>query len=107
MAALSNAKILKIIEANGITRAADILGLSPRTLGRYKKKIEQGEQLNITLTDDNMRVGGRNGLPLSENERKFHPEWTADDCIEELLRVAKLDPSKFITRNHFRNYSNI
>ena len=32
-------------------------------------------------------------VPLSENERKFHQNWTKDDCIAELRRIAEADPA--------------
>jgi hypothetical protein len=46
-------------------------------------------------------------VPLSEDERKFHPEWTSDDCIAELQRIANIDTRKVITRNYFRVHSDI
>lgn len=46
-------------------------------------------------------------IPLSEDQRKFHPGWTAQDCINELQRIAKLDQTKVITRNYFRVHSQI
>lgn len=46
-------------------------------------------------------------VPLSEDQRKFHAEWTADDCIAELRRIAEIDTTKVITRNYFRNNSDI
>ena len=107
MAALSNAKLLKLIEAHGISQLASMLGLSRSTIARHRDKILSGEETTILIVDDNLKVGLRDGLPLSEDERKFHPEWTAEDCIGELLRVAKLEPTKVISRNHFRVYSDI
>ena len=41
--------------------------------------------------------------PLSEDELKYHAEWTSSDCITELRRIAELHPTKVITRNYFRN----
>jgi len=45
--------------------------------------------------------------PISENERKYHEDWTAQDCIDELRRIAEIDETKVITRNYFRNHSRI
>jgi hypothetical protein len=45
--------------------------------------------------------------PLSEDERKFNPNWTADDCLAELRRIAEIDTRKVITRNYFRVHSDI
>lgn len=40
--------------------------------------------------------------PMSEDEDRFMESWGADECIEELIRVAELDPDKVISRNYFR-----
>lgn len=52
-------------------------------------------------------VKAKNAVPLSENQRKFHPNWTAEDCIEHLRAIAKASPDQVITRNFFRVHSNI
>jgi hypothetical protein len=44
---------------------------------------------------------------LSEDERKYHPDWTPEDCIDELKRIAEIDTTKVISRNYFRVYSDI
>jgi hypothetical protein len=41
--------------------------------------------------------------PMSEDHAKFKPDWTADDCIEHLARMAAENPEIVISRNHFRN----
>lgn len=46
-------------------------------------------------------------VPLSEDQKRFHADWTADDCIAELQRVAAIDPERPITRNFFRVHSKI
>jgi hypothetical protein len=46
-------------------------------------------------------------VPMSENVRKITDDWTADQCIEELRRVAKLDEDKVVTRNYFRVHGRI
>lgn len=45
--------------------------------------------------------------PMSESQHKFRAEWTADDCIAELRRIAQIDETKVITRNYFRVNSDI
>jgi hypothetical protein len=52
-----------------------------------------------------LAVGGAS--PMSEDTRKFHEEWTAQDCINELVRVCEIDTDKVITRNYFRVHSEI
>lgn len=46
-------------------------------------------------------------VPLSENVLKFHEDWTKEDCIAELRRIAEANPEMVITRNFFRNDSEI
>lgn len=46
-------------------------------------------------------------VPLSEDQRKFHQDWTEQDCLNELRRIAEIDPDKVITRNFFRVRSDI
>lgn len=46
-------------------------------------------------------------VPISEDTRKFRPEWTAEDCIAELQRVVAIQPDKVISRNFFRVHSQI
>ncbi len=52
-----------------------------------------------------VRFGG--GAPLSEDERKFHADWTAEDCLTELRRVANIDTTRVVSRNYFRVHSDI
>ena len=43
--------------------------------------------------------------PLSEDQSKYKPHWTPDDCIAELQRIAQIDTTKVISRNYFRNHA--
>jgi hypothetical protein len=45
--------------------------------------------------------------PLSEDTGKFMKDWDAQDCIAELRRVAEKDTEMVVTRNYFRNHSQI
>ena len=44
--------------------------------------------------------------PLSEDEDRYQ-EWTREQCIEELRRIAEMDLEMVVTRNYFRNHSHI
>ncbi len=46
-------------------------------------------------------------VPMSENQRKYHANWTAEDCCDELRRIAKMDETRVVSRNFFRNHSKI
>lgn len=41
-------------------------------------------------------------VPMSEDQRKYRPEWSKDDCISELQRIATANPDQVVTRNFFR-----
>lgn len=45
--------------------------------------------------------------PLSEDSGKFMADWGPQECIEELRRIAEKDPEMVVTRNYFRNHSQI
>lgn len=46
-------------------------------------------------------------VPLSEDTKKFHEEWNKEDCIAELRGIAEAHPEMVVTRNFFRNHSQI
>lgn len=50
---------------------------------------------------------GVSEVPMSEDAAKFRADWTAVDCINELKRIASIDPEKVISRNYFRVHSQI
>lgn len=83
--------------AMGRTQAAVAaeLGIPPRTLSDWVRKTSS------------VQDGMRDRVPLSEDDRKFHPDWTAGDCLAELRRIAEIDTTKVITRNYFRVHSDI
>lgn len=41
-------------------------------------------------------------VPMSEDQSRFQPDWTAEDCIAELRRIAEIDPDRVVSRNYFR-----
>lgn len=45
--------------------------------------------------------------PMSENELLFKEDWGPDECIDELLRITRIDPDKVVSRNYFRTHSDI
>ena len=52
-----------------------------------------------------MEEGGE--VPISESQEKFHEDWGPKECIEELRRIVEKDTTKVISRNYFRNESQI
>lgn len=49
----------------------------------------------------------KKAVPLSENQRKFHPEWSPEDCSAHLRSIAQAHPDQVISRNFFRVHSEI
>ena len=49
----------------------------------------------------------KEAVPLSEDTTKITADWTAEQCIAELRRIAEIDPDKVISRNYFRVHSRI
>jgi hypothetical protein len=49
--------------------------------------------------------GNVNDSPMSESAEKFQADWVAEDCIEELRRIAEIDPEMVVSRNYFRNHA--
>lgn len=43
--------------------------------------------------------------PLSEDAAKYRSDWTPEDCVNEMKRIAEANPEQFITRNFFRNHA--
>lgn len=41
-------------------------------------------------------------VPMSEDQSRFMPDWDIEDCIEELRRVANINPDVVVSRNYFR-----
>jgi hypothetical protein len=100
------------VEQYGSQRAAAReLGIPRSTFQEnYYKALEwreaqaaEGDEVpaGMKMTHDGRRV------PLSEDERKFHADWTMDDCIAHLRSIAEAHPERVITRNFFRVHSDI
>lgn len=49
----------------------------------------------------------KKSVPISEDLTKITDDWTAEQCIEELLRIVNLDLDMVVTRNYFRVHSRI
>ena len=69
-------------------KTSDLLGIPRSTLAEYLKyNVKEYEKI------------------FSEDTNRFREDWTAQDCIDELRRIASENPEKIITRNYFRNKS--
>lgn len=76
--------------------------------GRDQIKVEKAEDLKLGQKFNTL---GR-AVPLSEDERKYAEDWTAQDCIDHLRDISdkifkRTGARPFITRSQFRNESNI
>jgi hypothetical protein len=89
-----------------IADVAKELGISIKTV-----RNKAGFLRNLASSDPKMpKVIVRASMseaPMSEDTSKFMKDWGPDECIAELQRVAKIDTEKVVTRNYFRNHSDI
>lgn len=46
-------------------------------------------------------------VPMSEDASRFKEDYTPEDCLEELRRIAAIDPDVVVSRNYFRVHSQI
>lgn len=85
---------------------AEALGISIKTVRNKAGMLRNLAKSDPTAPKLIMRPNV-NDNPMSEDSSKFMENWTADDCIAELRRIAEIDPEKIVTRNYFRNHSSI
>lgn len=97
-----------------IASVAEKLGKAPSTVRHIAAEIRQRSMednypaLLSRYEKPVMPFQLRQGVvPMSEDEAKFKPGFTAEDCIEELRRVAKGHPDQVISRNFFRVHGTI
>ncbi|MDY7537631.1 metallophosphoesterase [Undibacterium sp. RTI2.1] len=76
---------------------ADELGLSVQTVKNRAVLLRQDPSYKNAVIHR-----GRGSVPMSENLEKITDDWTKEECIEELQRIAKIDPDRVMTRNYFR-----
>lgn len=89
-----------------IVQASAATGIARSTLQeRHQKAILKGYRPRSEIV--NQARDKKYDVPMSESEGKYHAEWTPQDCVNELRRIASIDPEQVITRNYFRNHSGI
>lgn len=86
---------------------AHALGLSYQTVRNRAAEVRRAKQADDTYPAlINRAQWVRPDSPASEHADKFK-ELTPQECIDELRKVAAIDPEAEITRNYFRNHSAI
>lgn len=86
---------------------AHALGLAYQTVRNRAVEIRRAKQDDETYPALVSRAQWvRPDSPASEHAEKFQ-DLTPQECIDELVRVANIDPEREVTRNHFRNHSTI
>jgi len=88
----------------------DILEKAYETYTKCGSKREAARILNLpesTLRNYLKFHTEHYSSPISEDNKRYHEDWSAQDCLDELRRIVKIDETKVITRNYFRNYSRI
>lgn len=89
-----------------IADVATHLGVSIKTVRNKAGAIRSFAKTNPTAPKIIVRAG-HSEVPMSEDTSKFHEDWTPEDCIDELVRIASIDMEQVVTRNYFRNHSKI
>lgn len=87
-----------------LDNVAAALGLAKKTVKNRASIMRAAADLAGTVCSLISRL--HPSVPMSEDESRFQADWTADDCIEELQRVASIDTDKVVSRNYFRVHSN-
>lgn len=86
---------------------AHALGLSYQTVRNRASEVRRAKQHDEGYPELVSRAQWvRPDSPASEHSEKFQ-DLTPQECIDELIRVANLNPEADITRNGFRNHSAI
>lgn len=83
---------------------ASELGIAKKTVKNRAAQLRKRSALDSSLPSIISRAALKSS-PMSEDESRFMEDWGPDDCIEELRRVAKIDPEMVVSRNYFRNHS--
>ena len=87
----------KIMRDDFLKYAATTRGQLTKHFGSWKDfKKEAGQAYIKTLTTNQRAL-------LSEHEKSFDPNATADDCIDDLRDLQKSNWGKHITRNFYRH----
>lgn len=89
-----------------VADVASELGISIKTV-RNKAGFLRGLAAQDPTATKVVLRASTSEIPLSEDTSKFMEYWTAEDCIVELQRIAKIDTEHVISRNYFRNHSSI
>ncbi|WP_297478422.1 LAGLIDADG family homing endonuclease [Ferrovum sp.] len=92
-----------LINFPSILDVANELNISEKTV-RNKAAIIRSRSKNgdsVLLIDRSCKV------PMSENLNKITDDWTKEQCVAELLSIAKIDPDRVVTRNYFRIHGSI
>lgn len=84
-----------------VSDVAKKLGINERTV-RYKAALFRVESPELVVNRSNI-----GSVPMSENASHYYDDWTQEDCIAELQRIAKIDEDRVVTRNYFRVHSKI
>jgi predicted MPP superfamily phosphohydrolase len=85
---------------------AAFLGISIKTV-RNKAAVIRGLSKSDPRMPKIILRACHSEAPMSEDSSRFHDEWTADDCLDELRRISEIDVEQIVTRNYFRNHSKI
>ena len=93
---------IRLIKEHGTHAEAAAFAQKAGTTERGIRRSTFSKRLSAAVRDQDGAA-----VPLSEDERKFHEEWTAEDCVAHLRDLASQHPDAFLSRNWFRVNSDI
>lgn len=92
-------QLLAINEHGSIQAAAKAIGKNRSTLQGLVSTVKAAAARGKVVVPSDLHVAN---VPMSEDLSKITDDWTREQCIEELQRVAELDKDRVVSRNYFR-----
>ncbi len=89
-----------------LAEVAEALGVSIKTVRNKAGFLRTMAKTNPSVPKLIIRAT-HTEIPMSEDSSKFMESWGPEECTDELLRIAKIDPERIVTRNYFRIHSKI
>jgi hypothetical protein len=86
---------------------AEALGLTRKQISDKARRLRAARGKGKRSVPELIHRGEYHPPLMSESAEKYQEEYSAEDCLSELRRIAEAHPDKVITRNFFRTNSSI
>ncbi len=93
-----------VIHGGGAAASRELNIPKTTLVDRNENAIREG----LVPSPDALKAAGLkapSSAPYAEDKSKFREEFTAQDCIDELMRLVEMNPDKVLSRNFVRVYS--